>query len=89
MSLDLRRPIGMLFALLGLLLAIYGVTSDPAIYRRSLGHNVNLIWGLVLLGFGVAMLLLGRRGTSGARPAEATPEGQATERLERERGLEA
>jgi hypothetical protein len=56
MSLDLRVPIGLFFGLLGVLLAGYGLVSDPAIYRASLGINVNLWWGLVLLLFGAAML---------------------------------
>ena len=56
MSLDLRVPIGLLFAALGALLAGYGALSDPAIYQASLGINVNLWWGLVLVGFGLLML---------------------------------
>ena len=56
MSLDLRVPIGLLFAALGALLAVYGLVSDPAIYQASLGINVNLWWGLVLVLFGSIML---------------------------------
>jgi hypothetical protein len=56
MSLDLRVPIGLLFGLLGALLAVYGLVSDPSIYQVSLGVNVNLWWGLVLLLFGGLML---------------------------------
>jgi len=56
MGLDLRLPIGALFTALGLVLTIYGAISDPAIYARSLGVNVNLAWGCVLLVFGLAML---------------------------------
>jgi hypothetical protein len=89
MNLDIRLPIGMLFALVGALLAVYGVASDASIYERSLGYNVNLVWGLVLLAFGVIMILLGRRGTSGVRPAEQTPEGRATEIREHRAGLES
>jgi hypothetical protein len=89
MHLDIRLPIGLLFTVLGVLLAGYGVTSNPAIYQRSLGHNVNLLWGLALLAFGVVMLLFGRRGTSGVRPAEATPEGRAIEQAERRSGIES
>ncbi|MDB4879926.1 MAG: hypothetical protein JWL60_1372 [Gemmatimonadetes bacterium] len=59
-QLDIRLPIGLLFTLLGLLLTGFGLLSDPAIYRRSLGHNVNLGWGLVVLAFGVLFLVLGR-----------------------------
>jgi ABC-type Fe3+-siderophore transport system permease subunit len=55
MGLDIRWPIGLMFTLIGALLAINGATvqSDHAI---SLGININLIWGVVLLIFGVAML---------------------------------
>jgi hypothetical protein len=56
MSLDLRVPIGLLFGLLGVLLTVYGLVSDPAIYQASLGINVNLWWGLVLVLFGGGML---------------------------------
>jgi hypothetical protein len=65
MKLDLRLPIGLMFSIFGVLLAVYGATSDPAIYQRSLGINVNLWWGLVLLVFGLVMLWLVRRGKAG------------------------
>jgi hypothetical protein len=63
MGLDIRTPIGLLFGGFGLLLVGYGlVTSGSEIYQRSLGLNVNLDWGAVLLAFGGAMLYFGRRG---------------------------
>lgn len=62
MSLDIRIPIGLLFAILGALLTVFGLTSDPAIYQRSLGININLWWGLVMLVFGALMIALGWRG---------------------------
>ena len=61
MGLDIRLPLGILFALLGAILTIFGVASDPARYQQSLGVNVNLYWGIVLLVFGLVMLLLARR----------------------------
>jgi hypothetical protein len=61
MNLDLRLPIGLMFTLIGALLSIFGVLSDKSIYARSLGINVNLWWGLVLLAFGVVMLTLALR----------------------------
>lgn len=60
MGLDIRLPIGLMFAILGVLLAGHGLVSDPAIFQRSLGVNVNLWWGLTLLLFGSVMLFLGR-----------------------------
>ena len=61
MGLDIRIPIGLMFSILGGLLTIYGLVSDKAIYRRSLGINVNLGWGLAMLLFGLMMLYLGWR----------------------------
>jgi uncharacterized membrane protein (DUF441 family) len=67
MQLDLRLPIGLMFTTVGVLLTLFGLVSDKAIYARSLGVNVNLWWGLVLLAFGLVMLWLARRGTQGRR----------------------
>ena len=61
MNLDLRLPIGLMFSLIGALLSVFGLLSDKAIYARSLGINVNLWWGLVLLAFGVVMLTFALR----------------------------
>ena len=71
MGLDIRLPIGLMFTLFGLLLVVYGVISDKSIYQRSLGLNVNLGWGVVLLIFGVVMLVLGRRAAATAKPEES------------------
>ena len=64
MGLDIRLPIGLMFTLIGAMLAIYGLAtnSEPELYRRSLDINVNLRWGLVLLAFGLTMLTLFWRG---------------------------
>ncbi|MGA2748771.1 MAG: hypothetical protein ABSG59_08345 [Verrucomicrobiota bacterium] len=66
MGLDIRWPIGIMFSLLGALLLIFGAatSSDTEMYRHSLGININVIWGVLLLLFGGAMLLgaiLGRK----------------------------
>jgi uncharacterized membrane protein YidH (DUF202 family) len=59
MGLDIRWPIGLMFSFIGILLVVYGAAtaSDVEMYRHSLGMNINLIWGVVLLVFGAAMLL--------------------------------
>jgi len=62
MKLDIRIPLGLLFLVFGGLLAAFGMASNSAIYERSLGINVNLWWGAVMLVFGLVMLVLGRRG---------------------------
>lgn len=76
MGLDIRLPIGLMFTLFGLLLVGYGLLGDKSIYQRSLGMNINLGWGAVLFVFGVVMLILGRRGTAKAQPADASLEGR-------------
>jgi hypothetical protein len=58
MRFDLRIAIGGLFTVYGVLLALYGLLGDKAQYSRSLGVNVNLVWGVVLLVFGLCMLLI-------------------------------
>ncbi len=61
MQLDLRIPMGLMFTLVGLILLIYGsVTQGSAIYAKSLGMNINVIWGVILLCFGLLMFFLGR-----------------------------
>ncbi len=58
MGLDIRWPIGLMFSLIGVLLVIYGAAtgSNTELYQRSLGTNINLIWGVVLLVFAGLML---------------------------------
>lgn len=75
MGLDIRLPMGVMFTLVGAILTIYGVISDPAIYERSLGHNVNLWWGMVLLVFGLAFMYYGLRATKALRSAPPRGEG--------------
>ena len=49
------------------MLAGYGLLGPHDIYARSLGINVNLIWGLVLIAFSTVLLVLGTRGGRGRR----------------------
>jgi hypothetical protein len=65
MGIDIRLPIGLMFTIIGLLLAGYGLLGDASIYQRSLGINVNLVWGGVLTLFGIVMLLMGRKRPAG------------------------
>ena len=58
MTLDIRLPIGLLFALVGGLLTFHGLFIADVGAQRTLGINVNLWWGLALLLFGVVMLML-------------------------------
>ena len=65
MGLDIRWPIGLMFSLIGAMLFLYGLItgSGSDIYKASLGINVNLYWGLLLLVFGGWMLTMAWRGS--------------------------
>jgi len=72
MNFDLRLPIGIMFSTFGLILTIFGAISDKAIYEEhSLGININLIWGIVLLVFGLFMLFLALKGGKKSGPPQA------------------
>ncbi len=72
MGLDIRLPIGLLFSVIGLLLVGFGAFGDKTIYERSLGLNVNLAWGAVLLIFGAVMVLLARRASANPPKIESS-----------------
>ena len=74
MGIDIRLPLGLLFFLLGSILVVYGAVSDPTLYGQSLGINVNLYWGVVLLIFGALMFMLSRRGARAAARLENIPQ---------------
>lgn len=63
MSFDIRLPIGLLFLAIGLMLAGLGLTGDPGRLKTvAIGVNIDLVWGAVLTGFGLVMLVLTRLG---------------------------
>jgi uncharacterized membrane protein len=84
---DIRIPIGTLFSLLGVILAIYGVATrtDIGLYGRSENIVINLWWGLIMIVFGAAMLYFGLRAHK--RPLHSAA-GEATEAREHQFGLE-
>ena len=62
MNLDVRLPMGLLFVIIGVILLAHGFMADPAIYdSHSLGININVRWGSIILAFGAVMLFLARK----------------------------
>ena len=51
-----------MFAIMGLILTILGLvtTGDTAMYEQSMGYNINLFSGIVMLVFGGFMLFTSR-----------------------------
>ena len=69
MGLDIRWPIGLMFAFIGALLTGYGLFSNTHVSQVA-GEtvNINLIWGIVLLIFGVLMLVGAMSGKKNPPP---------------------
>jgi hypothetical protein len=55
--LDLKLPIGWLLSAYGLLLGVYGLVTEKEMYQKSLGLNLNLAWGALMLVIGAGFLL--------------------------------
>ena len=72
MGLDIRWPIGLMFTIFGAILTIHGIVtySDVEMHKRSLGMNLNLGWGLLLLAFGLLMLLSAKIAARGKNAKE-------------------
>ena len=65
MGFDIRLPIGYLFTIFGALLVLFGLfTANAEMYQRSLGINIDLWWGVVLLIFGLIMAFAARKARS-------------------------
>jgi hypothetical protein len=61
MGLDIKLPIGLMFAIFGLLLTIYGIfTADTNLYNISFDINVNLWSGIFMLVFGGIMIVFSK-----------------------------
>jgi hypothetical protein len=58
---DLRVPLGWLFLILGGLLIVSGFTAPVTSDGVSLGVNIDIIWGTVLLAFAIICLWFARR----------------------------
>ena len=65
MGLDIRTPIGLLFAAIGAILVLASLFLSSEVYRASLGININLWWGIIMLAFGLLMLFFGAKRKSG------------------------
>jgi uncharacterized protein DUF6131 len=88
-ALDIRTPIGGLFAILGVLLIVFGLIT-PSAAKTAIAGNIDLWWGFVMLAFGALMFFAARRGRRPAAPLPATlsPEGSIIEGIEHRSGLE-
>jgi hypothetical protein len=54
---DIRRVIGGLFVLYGIIVTIAGITASDAAIRKAAGININLWTGLGMLALGVFFLV--------------------------------
>ena len=63
MGLDIRIPLGLIFLIIGAIMAAFGLFThgDANLYEKSLGVDLNLTWGAIMLVFGFIMFVIGRR----------------------------
>lgn len=63
MGLDIRIPLGLIFLIIGGIMAVFGLAThgDTTLYARSLDVDLNLTWGAIMFAFGGIMFLVGRR----------------------------
>jgi len=74
MGLDIRIPLGLIFAIIGGIMSLYGFyTRSSALYERSMGVNLNLGWGLLMFVFGLVMFWVGRRQKWQDDPVDPRP----------------
>jgi hypothetical protein len=86
---DIRFPVGTIFAVYGVLLIVYGfISGDVEARHMLLGLQVNVVAGVGMLLFGGSFLYLSRRGKPTVRRSSDSPEGRAIENRERRSGLE-
>lgn len=72
--LDVRKPIGYMFVVVGAILVIYGIVQpqittltlvgEPASYQL----NLDLPWGFLMFVFGAIMLVLAQRDAKKTKP---------------------
>src|SRR5947209_7646377 len=78
---DIRRIIGALFVLYGVMLIVVGIVGDAHVKNKADGININLYAGIGMLIFGVLMVFWGV-----TRPVQPEPEetrGEGSGRLRR------
>ncbi|MEN6306393.1 MAG: hypothetical protein ABFD91_01450 [Anaerohalosphaeraceae bacterium] len=70
--LDIRWPIGLMFTLIGAIMIVFGLMTgqDAEMYKRSLDMNINLVWGILLLAFGVFMLVSAKMAAAAEKKDE-------------------
>jgi hypothetical protein len=73
---DIRLPVGAIFAIYGVMLIVWGLVSGDLEARHMInGINVNVWSGIGMFVFGAAMLVLARRSPTGPRSTADQPAG--------------
>ncbi|MCG9873645.1 MAG: hypothetical protein MH321_02535 [Leptospiraceae bacterium] len=60
--LPIARILGSLFTILGIFLFLYGLFTDGnSMYDKTFSFNINLYWGIIMIGFGLVFVVFGRK----------------------------
>jgi len=75
MGLDIRIPLGLVFLIIGGMMGVYGIftNGNTEMYEKSLGMNINLIWGGLMFAFGLIMFLFGKFSKQQEAAADVKP----------------
>ena len=76
---DIRRIIGGLFVLYGVIVTITGLTDDDAAIDKAEGVNINLWTGLGMLALGVFFLVWLKLRPTAPPPPEVLPDEKGRE----------
>ncbi|HWF73851.1 MAG TPA: hypothetical protein VG186_10935 [Solirubrobacteraceae bacterium] len=78
---DIRRIIGALFVLYGIVITIAGITGSHAVKTKAAGINIDLWGGIAMIVFGVLMLAWALLRPTVSEPTETR--GQGSGRIRR------
>ena len=75
MGLDIRIPLGLIFLIIGGIMAVFGLAThgNTELYARSLGIDLNLTWGGIMFVFGAIMFFVGKRQKWHDDPVDPRP----------------
>ncbi|MFI9341558.1 hypothetical protein ACIG0D_09865 [Streptomyces sp. NPDC052773] len=76
---DIRRIIGGLFVIYGVIVTIAGLTDDDAAIDKAQGVNINLWTGLGMLALGLFFLIWLKLRPTAPPPPDAIPEEKRAE----------
>lgn len=64
MPIDVRLPIGTLFLILGVILAVYGALTGAFASTPTMAGHLDFVWGSIMAIFGATLAWFGQRANA-------------------------